>query len=82
MNTKKRSSLNESKLQWRLKCLAQRRGSKAYSTIQKPKGMKRMMEGKASSQLQPITPKELYQARRNDLAIGKVIQYKQSDQPP
>ena len=39
----------------------------------KPKGMKRMMEGTASSQLQPITPKELYQAQRNDQAIGRVI---------
>ena len=48
----------------------------------KPKGMKRMMEGTASSQLQLITPKELYQAQRNDQAIGRVIQYKQSDRLP
>jgi len=47
-----------------------------------PKGRKRMMEGKASSQLPPITPNELYQSQRNDQAIGRVIQYKQSDRLP
>ena len=40
------------------------------SLFNKPNGMKCMMEGKAwSSQLQPIAPKELYQAQRNDQLV-------------
>ena len=33
-------------------------------------------------QVQPITPKELYQAQREDPAIGKVIEPKQSGKQP
>ena len=32
--------------------------------------------------MQPISPKELYQAQRDDRAIGKVIEYKQRDKTP
>ena len=37
-----------------------------------------MMVDKVALQVQPITPKELYQAQREDPAIGKVIEHKQS----
>ena len=43
----------------------------------KPKGVKRMMADKVTLQVQPTTPKELYQVQREDPAIGKVIEYKQ-----
>ena len=48
----------------------------------RPKGVKRMMDDKAKLRVQPITPKELYQAQRGDHAIGKVIEFKLSDKPP
>ena len=44
----------------------------------RPRGVKRMMDDKVTLQVQPITPKELYQAQREDPAIGKVIEHKQS----
>lgn len=37
----------------------------------RPRGVKRMMDDKVTLQAQPITPKELYQAQREDYAIGK-----------
>ena len=36
-----------------------------------------MMADKVTLQVQPTTPKELYQVQREDPAIGKVIEYKQ-----
>lgn len=41
-----------------------------------------MMDDKVTLQVQPITPKELYQTQREDPAIGKVIEFKQSGEQP
>ena len=62
---------------------AQRQGEAVWlpALSSKPKGVKRMMADKVTLQVQPITPKELYQAQR-DLAIGKVIDHKQSGKQP
>ena len=48
----------------------------------RPRGVKRMMDDKVTLQVQPITPKELYQAQREDPAIGKVIEHKQNGKQP
>ena len=37
-----------------------------------------MMDDKVTLQVQSIAPKELYQVQRDDPAIGKVIEHKQS----
>ena len=42
----------------------------------RPRGVKCMMDDQVTLQVQPITPKELYQAQREDPAIGKVIEHK------
>lgn len=47
----------------------------------RPKGVKRMMDDKAKLHVQPTTPKEVYQAQREDHAIGQKIEFKQSDKP-
>ena len=59
---------------------AQRKGEAVWLTAlsSQPKGVKRMMTDKVALLVQPITPKELYQAQRDDPAIGKVIEHKQS----
>ena len=60
----------------------QRKGEAAWLTAlaSRPKGVvKRMMGDKATVQVEPITPKDLYQVQREDRAIGKVIEYKQRD---
>ena len=44
----------------------------------RPKGVKRVMDDEVTLQVQSITPKELYQAQREDPAFGKVIKHKQS----
>ena len=44
----------------------------------RPRGVKRMMDNKVTLQVQPITLKELYQAQREDPAIGNVIEHKQN----
>ena len=41
-----------------------------------------MMVDKVTLLVQPITPKELYQAQREDPAIGKVTEHKQSGKQP
>ena len=58
---------------------AQRKGEAVWLTAQssRPKGVKCMMADKVTLLVQPITPKELYQAQREDPAIGKVIEHKQ-----
>ena len=63
---------------------AQRQGEAVWlaALSSRPKGVKRMMADKVTLQVQPITPKELYQAQRKDPAIGKVIEYKQSGKQP
>ena len=40
------------------------------------------MADKVTLLVQPITPKELYQAQRDDPAIEKVIEHKQSGKQP
>jgi len=41
-----------------------------------------MIDNKVTLQVQPVTPKELDQAQREDPAIGKVIEHKQSSKQP
>ena len=41
-----------------------------------------MMDDEVTLQVQPTTPKELYQAQREDPAIGKVTEHKQSGKQP
>ena len=54
----------------------QRKGEAAWLTAlaSRPKGVKRMMDDKATVQMEPISPKELYQAQREGRAIGKVVE--------
>ena len=63
---------------------AQRQGEAVWlaALSSRPKGVKRMMDDKVTLQVQPITPKELYQAQREDPAIGKVIEHNQSGKQP
>ena len=63
---------------------AQRQGEAVWlaALSSRPKGVKRMMDDNVTLQVQPITPKELYQAQREDPAIGKVIEHKQSGKQP
>ena len=63
---------------------AQRQGEAVWlaALSSAPRGVKRMMDDKVTLQVQPITPKELYQAQREDYAIGKVIEHKQSGKQP
>ena len=44
--------------------------------------MKRIVNDKATLRVQPIMPNELHQVQREDRAIGKVMQCKQSNQLP
>ena len=57
---------------------AQRQGEVVWlaALSSRPRGVKRMMDDKVTLQVQPITPKELYQAQKEDLAIGEVIEHK------
>ena len=63
---------------------AQRKGKAVWLTAlsSRPKGVKRMMADKVTLLVQPIAPKELYQAQREDPAFGKVIEQKQSGKQP
>ena len=48
----------------------------------RPRGVKRMMDDKVTLQVQPIPPKDLYQVQRDDPAIWKVVEHKQSGKQP
>ena len=63
---------------------AQRQGEVVWlaALSSRPRGVKHMMDDKVTLQVQPITPKELYQAQREDPAIGKVIAHKQGGKQP
>ena len=63
---------------------AQHKGEAVWLTAlySRSKGVKRMMADKVTLLVQPITPKELYQAQRDDPAIGKVMEHKQSGKQP
>ena len=56
----------------------QHRGEAIWHAVlhNRPKGVKRMMDDQAKLQVQPIMPKEIYQAQREDHAIGQVIEFK------
>lgn len=56
----------------------QRRGDVFWLTAlaSRTKGVKRMMDDNALLRVQTFTPKKLYQAHREDGAIGEVIKYK------
>ena len=60
---------------------AQRQGETVWLAAlpRRPKGIKRMMADKVTLQAERITPRELYQAQREDPAIGKVIEHKESN---
>ena len=63
---------------------AQQRGEMSWVTAlsKKPKGLKPMVDDDTTFHVQPITPKEPYQAQRQDHTIGQVIQYKQRGMLP
>ena len=54
---------------------AQRQGETVWfaALSSRPRGVKHIMDDTVTLQVQPITPKQLYQAQREDPAIGKVI---------
>ena len=63
---------------------AQRQGEAVWlaALASRPRGVKRSMDDKVTLQVEPITPKELYQAQKEDPAIRKVIEHKQSGKQP
>ena len=63
---------------------AQQKGEMSWVTAlsNKPKDLEPMINDNTAVYAQSITPKELYQAQREDHTIGQVIQYKQRGKPP
>ena len=79
-NTRKRVSLNATVDAMNIN--AQLKVEAIWPTVlsSRPKGMKHTMDDKATLRVQPIMPKELHQAQREDCTIGKVMQCKQCKQ--
>ena len=63
---------------------AQQKGEAIWllSLSSKPRELKHIMGDNCGLQVQPLTPKDLYEAQRGDNAINTVIQFKISGKPP
>ena len=63
---------------------AQQRGEAVWllSLSSQPSELKHIMGDNCGLQVQPLTPKDLYEAQRGDNAINTVIQFKISGKPP